>query len=53
MERRSFFKMKLESFKSPRSMFSKLQISMVLIELFVVFLNVVVFLEDLLTLSNV
>ena len=39
VERGSFFKIKLESFKLPRSVFSKLEISMVLIELFVVFLN--------------
>ena len=39
MERRSFFKVKIESFKLTRSVFSSLEISMVLIELFVVLSN--------------
>ena len=63
MERRSSYKIKLESFKLPRSVFSRLEISMV--ELFVVSfkwnlffelpwqVGMVVFLEGLLTLSNV
>ena len=38
-KRQSFFKIKLESFKLPKSVFHRLEISMVLTELFVVFLN--------------
>ena len=36
MECRSFYKMKLKSIKLPRSVFSRLEISMVLMEFFVV-----------------
>ena len=39
MKRRSFFIIKLQSFKLRRSVFSRLEISKVLIALFVVFLN--------------
>ena len=39
MKKRLFFKIKPESFKLPKSMFSRIEISMVFIELFVVFLN--------------
>ena len=36
MKRQSFYKINLESFKLPRSVFSKLEISMVLMDFFVV-----------------
>ena len=36
MERQSFYKIKLDSFKLPRAVFSRLQISMVLMEFFVI-----------------
>ena len=55
MERQSSYKIKLESFKFPRSVFSRQEISMVLIEFLVVSVKgtTVVFLEGPLTLSNV
>ena len=65
MEKQSPYKIKLESFKLPRSLFSRLEIFMVLMELLVVsfkwkfffelqwYLGTVVFLEGLLTLGNV
>ena len=65
MECRSFYKIKLKSIKLPRSVFSRLEISMVLMEFFVVPFKwsglavvsrnglPVVFLVGLLTLSNV
>ena len=48
-ETRSSYKTKLESFKLPRSVFSRLEIFMVIMEVLVLS----IFLEDLLTLSNV
>ena len=63
MERRSSYKIKLESFKLPRSVFSRLKISMILKEFLVVFFlqvavvswngTTVVFLEGLLTLISI
>ena len=65
MEKRSSYKIKLESFKLPRSLFSRLEIFMVLMELLVVsfkwkfffelqwYFGMVVFLEGPLILSNV